>query len=83
MDFTYTPEQDKLRAELRVWLEKTSCGAAPRKGEGLGGLTASLLDVRDDTRWGQLLDYHRRLLQGRLCGAALAQGMGRRRRRHD
>src|SRR5271170_5722216 len=61
MDFTYTPEQDKFRAEIAGWLEKNSAEAFGRKGEGLGGSTASLLDVRDDGRWAQLLDYHRRL----------------------
>ena len=61
MDFTYTPEQDKFRAEIRDWLEHNSAEAFGRGGEGLGGSTASLLDVRDDQRWNQLLDYHRRL----------------------
>jgi alkylation response protein AidB-like acyl-CoA dehydrogenase len=61
MDFTYTPKQEKFRAELRGWLERNSAEAFGRKGEGLGGSTASLLDVRDDGRWNQLLDYHRRL----------------------
>src|ERR1700730_13480307 len=61
MDFTYTPEQEKFRAEIAGWLEKNSAEAFGRKGEGLGGSTASLLDVRDDGRWAQLLDYHRRL----------------------
>jgi alkylation response protein AidB-like acyl-CoA dehydrogenase len=61
MDFTYTPEQEKFRAEIAGWLEKNSAEAFGRKGEGLGGSTASLLDVRDDGRWSQLLDYHRRL----------------------
>src|SRR5271167_3212754 len=63
MDFTYTPEQEKFRAEIAGWLEKNSAEAFGRKGEGLGGSTASLLDVRDDGRWSQLLDYHRRLYQ--------------------
>ena len=61
MDFTYTPEQEKFRAEIAGWLEKNSAEAFGSKGEGLGGSTASLLDVRDDGRWAQLLDYHRRL----------------------
>src|SRR5271157_39960 len=63
MDFTYTPEQEKFRAELRRWIEKNSAEAFGRTGEGLGGSTASLLDVRDDGRWNQLLDYHRRLYE--------------------
>jgi len=53
MDFTYTPEQDKFRAEIREWLERNSAEAFGRNGEGLGGSTASLLDVRDDERWNQ------------------------------
>src|ERR1700685_2125769 len=61
MDFTYTPEQEKFRAEIAGWLEKNSAAAFGSKGEGLGGSTASLLDVRDDGRWAQLVDYHRRL----------------------
>src|SRR6202035_731956 len=61
MDFTYTPEQEKFRAEIAGWLERNSAEAFGRKGEGLGASTASLLDVRDDGRWAQLLDYHRRL----------------------
>jgi len=61
MDFTYTQEQDKFRADIRAWLERNSAEAFGRGGEGLGGSTASLLDVRDDQRWNQLLDYHRRL----------------------
>src|ERR1700683_2918899 len=61
MDFTSAPEQEKFPAEIAGWLEKNSAAAFGSKGEGLGGSTASLLDVRDDGRWAQLLDYHRRL----------------------
>ena len=61
MDFSYTPEQESLRSELRGWLEKTSGEIFGAGGENLGGSTASLLDVRDDERWNQMLDYHRRL----------------------
>lgn len=61
MDFTYTPEQENFRAEIAGWLEKNSAEAFGRKGEGLGGSTASLLDVRDDAQWTRMLDYHRRL----------------------
>ncbi|MGO9603156.1 MAG: acyl-CoA dehydrogenase family protein [Candidatus Binataceae bacterium] len=61
MDFSYTPEQDAFRTELRGWLEKNSAEALGRKGEGMGGSTASLLDVRDDDQWSRMLDYHRRL----------------------
>jgi len=63
MDFGYTPSQESFRAELRTWLERNSREAFGRGGEGLGGSTASLLDVRDDGRWNQMLDYHRRLYQ--------------------
>lgn len=59
MDFSYTPEQDAFRAEIRAWLEKNS-NECFGKG-GVGGSTASLLDVRDDERWNQLREYHRRL----------------------
>jgi acyl-CoA dehydrogenase len=61
MDFSYTPSQESFRAELRTWLESNSREVFGRGGEGLGGSTASLLDVRDDGRWNQMLDYHRRL----------------------
>src|ERR1035437_5807138 len=63
MDFTYTPEQEKFRAELRRWHEKNSAEAFGRTREGLGGSTASLLDIRDDRGWDMLLYYHRRLYQ--------------------
>jgi alkylation response protein AidB-like acyl-CoA dehydrogenase len=61
MDFSYTPEQEKFRRELRAWLEKNSAEIFGAAFEGLGQSTASLLDVRDDERWRQLLEYHRRL----------------------
>jgi alkylation response protein AidB-like acyl-CoA dehydrogenase len=63
MDFSYTPEQEEFRATIRAWLEKNSAEAFGDRGEGLGGSTASLLEVRDDARWAQLKDYHRRLYE--------------------
>ena len=63
MDFSYTPSQESFRAELRTWLESNSQEVFGKGSEGLGGSTASLLDVRDDGRWNQMLDYHRRLYQ--------------------
>ncbi len=60
MDFSYTPEQDKFRANLREWLEKTK-GQVFGKGESMGASSASLLDVRDDGAWNRLREYHRRL----------------------
>jgi alkylation response protein AidB-like acyl-CoA dehydrogenase len=63
MDFSYTPSQESFRTELRTWLESNSQEVFGRGGEGLGGSTASLLDVRDDGRWNQMLEYHRRLYQ--------------------
>src|SRR5260370_40327292 len=59
MDFTYTPEQEKFRTEIAGWLEKNSAETLGLRG--LGGSTASLLDVRADEQWSRLLDYHRRL----------------------
>src|SRR5260370_35143722 len=59
MDFTYTPEQEKFRAEIAGWLQKNSAETLGRRG--LGASSASLLDVRDDEQWSRLLDYHRRL----------------------
>ncbi|MGH7947643.1 MAG: hypothetical protein ACREQF_00240, partial [Candidatus Binataceae bacterium] len=61
MDFSYTPEQDAFRKQVRGWLEKNSAEVFGRGRGGLGQSTASLLDVRDDERWNQLLEYHRRL----------------------
>jgi alkylation response protein AidB-like acyl-CoA dehydrogenase len=61
MDFSYTPEQEAFRKELRTWLEANSAEVFGRGRSGLGQSTASLLDVRDDERWQQLLEYHRRL----------------------
>jgi len=63
MDFSYTPQQEQFRTTLRTWLEKNSTEVFGGGGEGLGGSTASLLDVRDDERWAHLREYHRRLHQ--------------------
>ena len=62
MDFSYTPEQEKFRAELRTCLEKSAADAFG--GGSVGSSTASLLDVRDDELWSQLLKYHRGVYQG-------------------
>ncbi len=61
MDFSFTPEQESFRAELRGWLEKNSSDVFGRGRQGVGQTTASLLDVGDDERWRQMLEYHRRL----------------------
>ncbi|MDO8431209.1 MAG: acyl-CoA dehydrogenase family protein [Candidatus Binatus sp.] len=61
MDFTFTPEQEVYRGKLRASLEKNSAEAFGRKGDGPSSSTANQLDVLDDRRWSQLLDYHRRL----------------------
>jgi alkylation response protein AidB-like acyl-CoA dehydrogenase len=61
MDFSFTPEQEKFRAGLRGWLEKTSGEIFGRRGDALGASTASLLDVRDDGQWNKMLRYHRAL----------------------
>jgi alkylation response protein AidB-like acyl-CoA dehydrogenase len=64
MDFRYTPEEEKWRAQIHSWLEKTSAEVFGRgRDGGLGASTASLLDVGDDTRWNRLLEYHRRLYE--------------------
>ncbi len=62
MDFSFTPEQEALRARLREWLERTSAEVFGR-GDTNAGAGASLLDVGDDDRWQRLLEYHRRLHQ--------------------
>jgi alkylation response protein AidB-like acyl-CoA dehydrogenase len=61
MDFSYTPEQDAFREQIRGWLEKNSAEIFGRKRDSVGQTTASLLDVGDDARWKQMLEYHRRL----------------------
>ncbi|HEV2171023.1 MAG TPA: acyl-CoA dehydrogenase family protein, partial [Candidatus Binatus sp.] len=60
MDFSYTPEQDKFRAQVRSWLEKTSAELFAR---GAGGVSASagLMESRDDAQWAKMKEYHRRL----------------------
>jgi alkylation response protein AidB-like acyl-CoA dehydrogenase len=60
MDFRYTPEEQTFRGKLHSWLQKTRGEVFGRSGE-VGGATASLLDVGDDSRWKRLLEYHRRL----------------------
>lgn len=60
MDFRYTPEEQAFRNRLHSWIERTRAEVFGRGGE-LGGSTASLLDVGDDSRWKRLLEYHRRL----------------------
>ncbi|MBV8771441.1 MAG: acyl-CoA dehydrogenase family protein [Deltaproteobacteria bacterium] len=60
MDFRYTPEENAFRNRLHSWLERTRGDVFARGGD-LGGSTASLLDVGDDSRWKRLLEYHRRL----------------------
>ncbi len=62
MDFSYTPEQEKFRAGLRRWLDKAKAEVFG-KGESMGASTASLLDVRDDSAWNRLREYHRRLYE--------------------
>ncbi len=60
MDFSYTPEQEAFRATLRGWLEKTSAEVFGHRGENAGS-NVGLMDARDDARWAQMLEYHRRL----------------------
>jgi alkylation response protein AidB-like acyl-CoA dehydrogenase len=60
MDFSYTPEQEKFRADLKQWLDRTVAEVFGR-GEAMTASGASLLDVGDDERWARLLEYHRRL----------------------
>jgi alkylation response protein AidB-like acyl-CoA dehydrogenase len=63
MDFRFTPEEDAFRAKIHAWLDKTSAEVFGRGQEGLGGSTASLMDVGDDSRWQRLREYHRRLYE--------------------
>lgn len=63
MDFRFTPEEDAFRAKIHAWLDKTSAEVFGRGQEGLGGSTASLMDVGDDSRWQRLRQYHRRLYE--------------------
>jgi alkylation response protein AidB-like acyl-CoA dehydrogenase len=56
MDFSYTPEQESFRGQIREWLERNK-GEVFRGEKGAVASTSS----RDDQRWTQLLEWHRRL----------------------
>lgn len=58
MDFSFTPEQEQFRANLRQWLENTKRQVF---GDAREPLSSSHGD--DDVRWQRLLEYHRRLYQ--------------------
>src|SRR5579875_3445877 len=59
MDFSYTPEQEAFRAELRAFLERQHAELFGR--QGLASNSVSFLDVTDDADWERLMEYHRRL----------------------
>ncbi|HYB90756.1 MAG TPA: acyl-CoA dehydrogenase family protein [Candidatus Binataceae bacterium] len=55
MDFSYTPEQEKFRAELRAWLEKNSAEVFGRGRPVIGS------SAEGGDGWSQMVEYHRRL----------------------
>ena len=57
MDFTFTPEQEAFRAQLRPWLRATKSEIWGNTDEPVGGLE----DAAGDERWERLLRYHRAL----------------------
>lgn len=61
MDFDFTPAQQEFRARLRGWLERTAEEVFGRGEGALGHSLESFLFTRDDARWAQALEYHRRL----------------------
>jgi len=57
MDFSYTPEQERFRTQLRAWLEKNSA-------EVFGGGRRSIgQSAEGGDGWTQMLEYHRRLYE--------------------
>ncbi len=62
MDFEFTPAQQAFRTRLRAWMERTVEEVFGSAEDALGPSPESLLFTRDDGRWAQALEYHRRLL---------------------
>ncbi len=58
MDFRFTPEQERFRAQLRAWLERN-------KAEVFGHESDPLAEREEDsdTRWQRMLEWHRRLYE--------------------
>src|SRR5713226_4798258 len=55
MDFSFTPDQEAFRSELRGWLERNKEDVF---GAGTGVVSGA---ARDDSRWSLMLEWHRRL----------------------
>lgn len=62
MDFSYTPEQEKFRREVRSFLEKTSVEVFGRSIDALATCSDNLIFGTDENHWKMMLEYHRRLL---------------------
>ena len=56
MDFSYTPEQEQFRTQVRSWLEKNSAELFGR-GEMAGMASAGIMESRDDSRWALMKEY--------------------------
>ncbi len=61
MDFSYTPQQQKFRKEVRDWLEKNSAEVFGPSIEALATSAENLIFGRDDRHWAMVMEYHRRL----------------------
>jgi alkylation response protein AidB-like acyl-CoA dehydrogenase len=62
MDFSYTPEQEKFRGEVRRFLEKTSAEVFGPSIDALATCSENLIFGSDERHWKMMLEYHRRLL---------------------
>ena len=57
MDFSYTPEQEAFRKDMREWLETNSAEVFGKRSHGPGSGEVAA----DEDRWARTLEYHRRL----------------------
>ena len=69
MDFNYTPEEEKFRKQVRIWLDKNR----PR---GAGRLARSSRSMADDEEWSRLVAWHRKLYAGGWVGLSWPKEYG-------
>jgi alkylation response protein AidB-like acyl-CoA dehydrogenase len=68
MDFDYTPEEERFRKQVRVWLDKNR----PRGTNKLARGTSMV----DDEQWSRLVDWHRQLFGGGWVGLSWPKEYG-------